>query len=413
MFTFDFYYDLKFWMFFVVIVLLLSCFKKWTLFRNCMLLFSSIYMLLSLPRFGINDLALSLIFTIFVFLGGYLLNKENILVERTNRILFSTAYILIIIFVLSYYKYPFVQLLFRNKNSDAAMAHADIIFLIGISYTSFRMMHFIIECYKRQIKNINFLTFLNYIFYFPAFISGPINRYDDFSKQLISEKEKIKKEDIKIGLRRILDGLFKKLVLATAVFPYTFANYQKDITEMTFFEILLGLYAYTLFFYFDFSGYSDVAIGSARIIGINLPENFSYPFFKRNIQQLWANWHMSLTRWLTDYIYWPMSKRLRRYSFFRNRPITLSNMSIIVTFIVCGIWHGNNLNFLLWGAYHGVGLATLNVYQKWKRKRRNKLIRKYYASKLSKYFGIFITFHFFTFGILLFTTSVEKLSMFF
>ena len=178
---------------------------------------------------------------------------------------------------------------------------------------------------------------------------------------------------------------------------------------MTLFDIAIGAYAYTIYIYFDFAGYSDIAIGSARIMGIVLPENFNNPFMKRNIQELWANWHMSLTRWLTDYVYWPLAKVLRKSKFLGSRPIVLSIISIIITFVVCGMWHGEALNFVIWGFYHGLGLAILNVYQKQKRKVRNAFIRKYFHSVFSRGVGIVVTFHFFVFGILLFSFDVTKL----
>jgi D-alanyl-lipoteichoic acid acyltransferase DltB (MBOAT superfamily) len=263
------------------------------------------------------------------------------------------------------------------------------------------MIHFIIESYKKQISQINLLNFINYIFFFPAFISGPINRYNHFCTQLKLNNDNLK-SDLQKGLERIIHGLFKKFVLCTIIFPYTIVNLEKPIFDLNGLQILIGCYAYAFYFYFDFSGYSDVAIGSAKIMGIELPENFDNPFFKKNIQQLWANWHISFTSWLTDYIYWPLSKKLRNLLYFKKRPVFLSNFSIIVTFIVCGMWHGDTIYFVLWGLYHGVGLAVLNTYKKYKRKVRNKTIRVYYRSKYSEVIGVVATFNFFSIGLLFF-----------
>jgi alginate O-acetyltransferase complex protein AlgI len=144
-------------------------------------------------------------------------------------------------------------------------------------------------------------------------------------------------------------------------------------------------------------------------MGFVLPENFDYPVLKKNIQQFWNHWHMSLTTWLTDYIYWPVVRRLRNGDFFRRRPVFLSNVAILVTFLICGIWHGDTLNFALWGLYHGSGIACVNSYQQWKRKVRNPTARRYFASSWSYGLGVIATFNFFALGQSLFVLSSADL----
>jgi alginate O-acetyltransferase complex protein AlgI len=286
---------------------------------------------------------------------------------------------------------------------------SDFIFIIGISYISFKMMHFVIEGYRQQLSNVNFLSYLNYIFFFPSFISGPINRFNHFSDQLSGSYPVSISKDLKIGFERIIHGFFKKFVICTLIYPYAFLGIKKSLLNLSWPEILLGLYTTALYFYFDFSAYSDIAIGSSRIMGLELPENFNNPFLKRNLQQLWANWHISLTSWLTDYIYWPLSKKLRNILYLKKHPVLLSNISIIITFIICGMWHGESLNFFVWGLYHGVGLAFLKVYQTQKRKIKNQFIRKYFISKYSQLVGILITFHYFVLGMVFFTFDMQEI----
>jgi len=146
-------------------------------------------------------------------------------------------------------------------------------------------------------------------------------------------------------------------------------------------------------------------------MGFVLPENFNRPFLKPNIQQLWANFHISLTSWLTDYVYWPLSKKLRGFDYFRKHPILLSNCAIIVTFVICGIWHGDTAIFLLWGLYQGIGLSTVNIYQKWKRKIRNPAVRKYFTSKLSYSLGVIGTFTFYSVGLLTFILNTSEMKL--
>ena len=358
-------------------------------------------MLLAMPNFNIFSFSFLCIITFLVFFAGYSLANENMLASKSKRLFVSTGTIILLILVLAFFKYSFLQNISFSILNNQRLRPATILFIIGISYSTFKMIHFIIESYKKKISQINLLNFVNYIFFFPAFISGPINRYNHFCNQLKLNNDNLK-NDLKKGVERIIHGLFKKFVLCTIVFPYTIVNLKEPIASLNGLQILIGCYAYALYFYFDFSGYSDIAIGSAKIMGIELPENFNNPFFKKNIQQLWAGWHISFTSWLTDYIYWPLSKKLRTLLFFKNRPVFLSNFSIIVTFIVCGIWHGDTIYFVLWGLYHGLGLAALNTYKKYKRKVRNKTLRSYYRSKYSEVIGIVATFNFFAVGILFF-----------
>jgi alginate O-acetyltransferase complex protein AlgI len=366
-------------------------------------------MLLALPRFNLFSLLFLFSVSSIIFLIGYLLNSNSIIQTKSRKITVAVAGISSVTLILAFFKYTFIQDIFFTSLAVKGTVVTNYIFIIGISYSSFKMMHYMAESYKQKITQLHFLNFLNYIFFFPAFISGPINRYNHYNEQLDSKKETELRRDLTIGVERVIHGLFKKFVLCTIVYPYALVNMSGSISEFSLSQILLGLYAYTFYFYFDFSGYSDIAIGSARIMGIELPENFNNPFMKKNIQQLWASWHMSLTRWLTDYIYWPLSRKLRNVDYLRKHPVFLSNISIIVTFIICGMWHGETFNFAVWGFYHGIGLATLNIYQKQKRKIKNGFLRSYFTSRYSQLAGVLCTFHFFVFGLLLFSCEMDEI----
>jgi D-alanyl-lipoteichoic acid acyltransferase DltB (MBOAT superfamily) len=183
---------------------------------------------------------------------------------------------------------------------------------------------------------------------------------------------------------------------------------------MTPLRAILGIYAYMFYIYFDFSGYTDMAIGTAQLVGIYLPENFNYPFLKRNLQQFWANWHMSLTTWLTDYIYWPLAKKIRHLKELKTRPVALSCICIIITFMICGLWHGDGLNFFIWGTYHGVGLAILNIYSQFEKKHFSLKWKKIInTSRFGYSASCFITFQYAAFGFLMFGCDMAKLKRFF
>jgi alginate O-acetyltransferase complex protein AlgI len=219
------------------------------------------------------------------------------------------------------------------------------------------------------------------------------------------------KKDVFAGAERIVHGLFKKFVLVQLVHPYVLTNQTQALSGLSPGAVLLGLYAYALYFYFDFSGYSDLAIGSARLLGVQLPENFNNPFLKKNIRELWTNWHMSLTAWLVDYIYWPLVRKFRDASYLRERPVLLSNVGMMITFIGCGMWHGEAVHFLIWGAYHGLGISALTIYQRQKRKIRNPFLQRYFRSRFSAIAGTFFTFNFFALGLAFFVLDLNSLKL--
>jgi D-alanyl-lipoteichoic acid acyltransferase DltB (MBOAT superfamily) len=193
------------------------------------------------------------------------------------------------------------------------------------------------------------------------------------------------------------------------VFPYVLPDQVDALSKVTPAGAALGLYAYAVYFFLDFSAYTDLAIGGARLVGVSLPENFNKPFLQKNIRDLWSSWHMSLTSWLVDYVYWPVVRRLRELEYFRTRPVLLSVVGMNVTFIACGIWHGEAPHFVLWGLFHGLGISVVNVYQRQKKKIRNAAVQRYFQSSLSRWIGAFGTFNFFAAGLALFVLDTQKL----
>jgi alginate O-acetyltransferase complex protein AlgI len=324
------------------------------------------------------------------------------------------AIISLIVFFLCYFKYAIVQ---STTNQMASLVMPvnyskstinNHLFFVGVSYFTFKFIHFLIECQKKKITDLNFLTFLSYIFFYPGFFSGPINRYNSFAKSVASQTKQ--GPNILEGSKRIVNGLFKKIVLGDFLFPYSIA--ALDLNGASQVDIAIGIYTYMFYIYFNFSGYTDMAIGCGKMVGIELPENFNYPFFKRNLQQFWANWHISLTAWLTDYIYWPLARKFRKVKKIRKKPVTISNICIVITFLICGLWHGDGLNFIIWGLYHGIGLAILNGYTQLIKKHSTQNIRKF-VSKSPVAYGIsnFITFQYVAFGFLLFACDVNRLKI--
>ncbi len=395
----EFFSGAPFWAYFVLVVIGIRLLPVRSAARDAALLFANVLMLLALPRFNGTALAMYAGLVAFTYGVGYALLGNSVKNDRA-RVGIAVVGIVAVLFVLAVFKYRLLQSLLVRNSAIFGQGALSFIFLIGISYSSFKAIHFIIEAYKRKIKGLRFLDLANYLLFFPSFVSGPINRYNDFQQSSQAANNASFRADALPGLERIVHGLFKKFVITVILFPHTIVQLKTPLAALAPWQILLGLYAYALYFYFDFSGYTDLAIGSARLLGFNLPENFNLPFLKKNIQQLWANWHMSLTGWLTDYVYWPLVRKMRSMDFLRQHPLVISNVAIIITFFLCGAWHGESVNFIFWGLYHGIGIAIVNIYQKWKRQVRNGIALKYFASRLSYAVGVFLTFNFFAMGLL-------------
>jgi alginate O-acetyltransferase complex protein AlgI len=405
----EFFSSAAFWAYFAIVVVALRLLPRRGVVGDLLLLGANVLMLLALPHF--NGVALLIYGGLAVVtyclgsaLGGGLLARRP-----SSRLPLACLGVVLVLFVLAVFKYRFLQAHIIKDTSLLGTGASGFIFLIGISYSSFKAIHFIIESFKGTIKQPRFLDFLNFLLFFPAFVSGPINRFNDFINHSARAGHSSWRDDFSQGVGRIIHGLFKKFVITVILFPYTVIGTKVPLAEMASWQVLLCLYAYALYFYVDFSGYTDLAIGSARLLGFSLPENFNLPFLKKNLQQLWANWHMSLTGWLTDYVYWPLVRKMRSNEVLRKNPLVISNLAIIVTFFLCGAWHGPTFNFILWGLYHGIGIAAVNVYQKWKRQVRQPAALKYFASPLSYGLGVVLSFNFFAMG-LLFILDAQQLA---
>ena len=405
----EFFSSAAFWAYFAMVVVALRLLPRRGTVGDLLLLGANVLMLLALPQF--NGVALLIYggLTVVTYGIGLALNEGPLAKRPSSRLPLAILGVVLVLFVLAVFKYRFLQALVLQDKSLLGSGASDFIFLVGISFSSFKAIHFLIESFKGTIKHPRLLDTLNFLLFFPAFVSGPINRFNDFIAHSARANRAPWRDDFSTGAERIIHGLFKKFVITVLLFPYTVIGTKIPLGEMAPWQVLLCLYAYALYFYIDFSGYTDLAIGSARLLGFTLPENFNQPFLKKNLQQLWANWHMSLTGWLTDYVYWPLVRKLRSNEMLRKYPLVISNLAIIVTFFLCGAWHGPTFNFILWGLYHGIGIAAVNVYQKWKRQLRHPITLKYFTSPLSYGLGVVLSFNFFALG-LLFILDAQQLA---
>lgn len=247
--------------------------------------------------------------------------------------------------LLLYFKY--LNFAIDNINSlfKTEYAQKDLILPIGISFFTFQQIAYLVSVYRKELKHNHLVDYLAYILYFPKLLMGPLAEPVDFITELNSpELKKINWDHIAEGLKIFSFGLFKKVLLAD-----TFANavfwgytYMDTTTSMDWFLIMLS---YTFEIYFDFSGYSDMAVGVSRMLNITLPINFDSPYKAISIRDFWKRWHISLTKFLTKYIYIPLGGS--------RKGKILTYVNTMLVFLISGIWHGANWTFILWGVLHG------------------------------------------------------------
>ena len=220
---------------------------------------------------------------------------------------------------------------------------------IGISFYTFHHISYVVDIYRGERPALrNMASFVAYIALFPQLIAGPIVRYREIADQLTQARSH-RLDDIAAGFPRFALGLIKKVVIADSLAPVVDACFATPADQLTTATAWLGAIAYTLQLYFDFSGYSDMAIGLGRMLGFKLPENFARPYSSASVTEFWRRWHMSLSRWFRDYVYIPLGgNRCGVGTAYRN---------LWIVFALVGLWHGANWTFLFWGLYHGTVLV--------------------------------------------------------
>jgi len=229
---------------------------------------------------------------------------------------------------------------------------------LGVSFFTFEFIHYAVDRYNGKVERGSLGEYLAFIFFFPTMVAGPIKRFQDFAPCLRQPSESWVL-DWNRGITRILVGLVKKFAVADVLTSLTDHLNRSDIAQAERWVLLIWLFAYGWKIYFDFSAYSDIAIGSGRLFGIRIPENFDWPYVRTNIADFWRHWHMSLYKWLVDYVFIPLGGSRGTTAFVcRN---------VMIVMLVSGIWHGAGLNFVVWGAWHGVLLV---IYRLWSMRRQ-------------------------------------------
>lgn len=363
-----------FWGIFLVFYIVYISTKKHIYFRN-------IYVVLFSLFFYYKTGGLFFILLVILTLVNFCLSEAMDLSKRKRkRKLYLVVSIVANLGILAYYKYTdfFIENVNSLTNSNFALQH--IILPVGISFYTFQAISYSVDLYRREIKPArNVLDFAFYLCFFPQLVAGPIVRAKDFLPQMYKKSE-LNAKDTSMALFMILTGLIKKSVIS----DYISLNFVDRIFESpstyTAFENLMATYGYTLQIYCDFSGYSDMAIGIALLMGFKLPENFRTPYKSASVTEFWRRWHISLSSWLRDYLYIPLGGnrkgKIRTY------------INLFLTMVIGGLWHGAAWKFIAWGSLHGIALAIEKFF---------KSVIKIRSNWITHLIGVIITFHFVSF----------------
>ena len=265
---------------------------------------------------------------------------------------------------LFYFKYMGFAVSVINRLASLSIPVPEMVLPIGISFYTFQAMSYTIDVYRREVKaNKNPFNVLLYVSMFPQLVAGPIVRYKTVAEEI--EKRKVTLDDFTLGLERFIFGLAKKLIIANTTGKLADNIFEAEVLATPL--AWLGAISYALQIYFDFSAYSDMAIGLGKMFGFNFEENFNYPYISKSVTEFWRRWHISLSTWFRDYVYIPLGgnrKGIKRQIF-----------NLFIVWSLTGIWHGAATNFLLWGLYYFIFLVL------------EKFVLKKFLDKLPKWIG--------------------------
>ncbi len=432
---------LYFWVFFAIVLAIYSFIYKKKALRNAYLFAVSLFFYYKTSGFFFFILLFS---TLADFIIGKQIYKQKV---QLHKQLLVAVSVFINLFLLTYFKYAyffvdninnFLGTSFVPINYFADIANMftgshfevnKILLPVGISFYTFQTISYSVDVYKQKVKPVNnILDFGFYVSFFPQLVAGPIVRASEFIPQLYQDY-RLTKSEFGHALFLILNGLIKKMIIG----DYIAVNFVDRVFDNPLsysgFENLMALYGYSLQVYADFSGYTDIAIGVALLMGFRLPVNFNSPYKARNVGEFWKRWHISLSTWLKDYLYIPMGGN-RRGTWFTYIAITIilsfiillsgkffliyifaaiavsiiiltrifpafrrhinTNINLMATMLLGGLWHGASWQFVIWGGLNGVGLI---IYKYWKRISPFKNPNVW----LAHFIGILITFNFITF----------------
>lgn len=363
--------------------------KKW---RSVFLLICNIFFIAS---FSIKYLVYFLFNIGLVYIGSNLIRQGSSKKKLTLKLL-----LVWLIGNLCFFKYIN---LFLNSISTIGVRLSlfpelhlpEILLPLGISYIIFRLIHYIVEVYRKNVPRSSFVDFALYVLFFPTFLAGPVDRFQRFHPQT-AKQQNIDVSNINYGLYRILFGLVKKFIvadnLAKIIMPILNSpqSYSKAV-------VILSIYTLYIRIYMDFSGYTDLALGVARLFGYKIMENFNRPYLKKNIVLFWRNWHISVYSWIRDYFFFPVfGSRASRAKLYRG---------LFISMLVFHLWHEASIGFLILGVYHGAGLVIYQLFQE--TKKRYPFLQKAVPQKVTDPISTFFTFSYVSLGFIFFGNNLQ------
>jgi len=317
------------------------------------------------------------------YLNGRLLAKNNN--EKTRKIYLTLA-ILINLSLLGFFKYSDFIIKILNSLFNISVPLLNIGLPIGISFYTFQTMSYSIDVYRKSVDiEKNYFRYLTYVSLFPQLVAGPIVRYSTIASEI--KTRDIVFSNVASGFTRFLRGLFKKVLIANNIGIMYELILASDLTTLSILTLWLGIVCYAVQIYYDFSGYSDMAIGIGKMLGFNFDENFNFPYISRSISEFWRRWHISLGTWFKDYVLYPFLKsntiqklqsHLKTHLGKKvSKNITVS-LGTLLVFFLTGLWHGANYNFIFWGLYYAFFLILEDVLLK-KFLRNHKIVSHLYV----------------------------------
>lgn len=314
-----------------------------------------------------------------LILDFYLVRKMEQATVSKEKKLFLLASIVLNVGSLAYFKYAnfFVENINELVSSWGAqeiVSWTDIALPIGISFFTFKKLSYTIDVYRQTHRSFDSIAnYFLFILLFPELVAGPIVRYNEIADQIIDRKDKETIDNKLSGLYRFIIGLSKKVLIANVLGAEADKIFDSSFQLINTADAWLGIIAYTFQIYFDFSGYSDMAIGIARMLGFTFPENFNSPYTSQSITEFWQRWHITLGRWMRDYLYIPLGGNR-----VESKKRLYFNLAFV--FFISGLWHGASWTFIVWGCYHGFFLIMERMF-----------LNSFYA-KIGKLPSMFITF---------------------
>lgn len=300
---------------------------------------------------GRNTILILALLILLNYAGGLLLAWAG--QQRRLRMAVLTIFILVNLSALFFYKYDSFARLTINHIFGSDLAIRQIALPLGISFFTFQGLSYLIDLYRGQIEaQRNPLKLALYFLLFPKLLSGPIVRYKDIEAQLTSRQYSA--EVFWGGAKRFIYGLAKKVLIANQLALIVDPIFAKPASEHTVLVAWAGALCYTLQIYYDFSGYSDIAIGLGRMFGFKFQENFNFPYISSSVKEFWRRWHISLSSWFRDYLYIPLGGSRKGNTY----------LNLVIVFLATGLWHGASWNFIVWGMWYGVFLISERIVEK-------------------------------------------------